>query len=211
VICRFVPLNGGVLQLSESQFADWWDQWQLTLSVTPYAYRFADCAVTPVGSLRALRARFLSGLLSFGVHRVPGERRCWLYRSLRRHCVAGPLGRQRCARLGLVHESLRQAAGRGTQSAGDVGYVSSLMEGVLELPTIHHFVQMIRDAAGRRRAAKLGEKVGGGHSLPGARSVKSLPIAAGAAVGTLGSIAIRWVCSRLMVGAIGFEPMTSTV
>jgi hypothetical protein len=45
------------------------------------------------------------------------------------------------------------------QSAGDVGYVSSLMEGVLELPTIHHFVQMIRDAAGRRRAAKLGEKV----------------------------------------------------
>jgi putative DNA primase/helicase len=33
------------------------------------------------------------------------------------------------------------------------------MEGILELPSIQHYVQMIRDAAGRRRAAKLGENV----------------------------------------------------
>lgn len=45
------------------------------------------------------------------------------------------------------------------QSVGDVGYVASLMEGILELPSIQHHVQTFRDAAGRSRAAKLGEKV----------------------------------------------------
>jgi putative DNA primase/helicase len=45
------------------------------------------------------------------------------------------------------------------QSVGGVGYVSSLMEGILELPSIEHYVRMLRDAASRTRAAKLGEKV----------------------------------------------------
>lgn len=45
------------------------------------------------------------------------------------------------------------------QSVGDVGYVSSLMEGIPEPPSIEHYVKMMRDAAGRRRAVKLGENV----------------------------------------------------
>lgn len=64
------------------------------------------------------------------------------------------------------------------QSVGDVGYVSSLMEGILELPSIQHYVQMIRDAAGRSRAAKLGEKVQLRAEDP------SVPTAALAAIGS---------------------------
>jgi hypothetical protein len=45
------------------------------------------------------------------------------------------------------------------QSVGDAGYVSSLMEGIPEPPSIEHYVKMIRDAASRRRAVKLGESV----------------------------------------------------
>jgi putative DNA primase/helicase len=64
------------------------------------------------------------------------------------------------------------------QSVGDAAYVSSLMEGILDLPSIQHHVQRIREAAGRSRAAKLGEKV---QSLANDRSV---PTAALAGIGS---------------------------
>lgn len=43
-------------------------------------------------------------------------------------------------------------------SVGDAGYVSALLDGVPDRPSIKHYVQMVRKAAERRRAAKLVEK-----------------------------------------------------
>jgi hypothetical protein len=45
------------------------------------------------------------------------------------------------------------------QTVGDVGYVSSLMDGIPEPPSIQHYVKMMREATDRRHAAKLGERV----------------------------------------------------
>jgi putative DNA primase/helicase len=45
------------------------------------------------------------------------------------------------------------------QTVGDVGYVSGLMDGVPEPPSILHYVEMMREAADRRHAARLGESV----------------------------------------------------
>jgi replicative DNA helicase len=45
------------------------------------------------------------------------------------------------------------------QSVGDASYVSSLIDGIPERPSIQHYVKMVREAADRRRAAKLGESV----------------------------------------------------
>ena len=44
------------------------------------------------------------------------------------------------------------------QRVGDVGYVSDLVCGVPERPSIQHYVLMVRQAADRRRAANLLEK-----------------------------------------------------
>lgn len=44
------------------------------------------------------------------------------------------------------------------QTVGDVGYISDLMCGVPERPSIQHYVQVIREASERRRAAKLAER-----------------------------------------------------
>ena len=44
------------------------------------------------------------------------------------------------------------------QLVGDVGYISSLVDGVPDRPSIGHYVKMVRMAASRRRAAKLLEK-----------------------------------------------------
>jgi hypothetical protein len=45
------------------------------------------------------------------------------------------------------------------QTVGDVGYVSSLMDGIPEPPSIQHYVKMMSEAADRRNAARLGENV----------------------------------------------------
>jgi replicative DNA helicase len=44
------------------------------------------------------------------------------------------------------------------QRVGDVGYVSDLMHGVPEPPSIQYHVQMVREAAERRRAARFLER-----------------------------------------------------
>lgn len=44
------------------------------------------------------------------------------------------------------------------QAVGDVGYVSSLVDGVPDYPNVEHYVEMVRSAADRRRAGKLVEK-----------------------------------------------------
>jgi putative DNA primase/helicase len=45
------------------------------------------------------------------------------------------------------------------EAIGDVGYVSGLLDGVPDRPSIEHYVKMVRDGADRRRAAKLGENL----------------------------------------------------
>jgi len=43
------------------------------------------------------------------------------------------------------------------QAVGDAGYVSGLVNGVPERPSIKHYVEMMRRATARRHAAKLAE------------------------------------------------------
>jgi replicative DNA helicase len=45
------------------------------------------------------------------------------------------------------------------ESVGGSGYVSGLVDGISERPSIQHYVKMMREAADRRRAAKLGENI----------------------------------------------------
>ena len=45
------------------------------------------------------------------------------------------------------------------ESVGGVGYVSGLMDGVPDRPAIQQYVKMTREAAARRRAARLGENL----------------------------------------------------
>jgi putative DNA primase/helicase len=45
------------------------------------------------------------------------------------------------------------------ESVGGLGYVSGLMDGIPDRPSIQQYVKMVREASARRRAAKLGEKV----------------------------------------------------
>jgi putative DNA primase/helicase len=63
------------------------------------------------------------------------------------------------------------------QSVGDVGYVSSLVDGAPDRPSIEHYVEMVRTTADRRRATTLMEK---GQRLA---SDPSVPTAAFAAIG----------------------------
>jgi replicative DNA helicase len=57
--------------------------------------------------------------------------------------------------LTLVEELERH---KELESVGGAGYVSSLLDGVPEQPSIQHYVDMLRQAAERRRAGKLLEE-----------------------------------------------------
>jgi putative DNA primase/helicase len=120
-------------------------------------------AILSDGRLFKQAAEIRPADFSLDSHRTIFERMCDLAASGR------PIGL-----LTVVEELERH---KELQSVGDVGYVSSLMVGILELPTIQHYVQMIRDAASRRRAAKLGAKVQAQAEDP------SVPTAALAALG----------------------------
>jgi putative DNA primase/helicase len=66
---------------------------------------------------------------------------------------------------------------RELDAVGGVAYIASLIDGVPERPSIQHYVQMVRMAARRRRAAKLVEKARGLTDDP------SVPTAALAEIG----------------------------
>jgi len=63
-------------------------------------------------------------------------------------------------------------------SVGDVGYVSSLVDGVPDRPSVEHYVEMVRAAADRRRAGKLVEKAQMAFDDP------TVPVSALADIGT---------------------------